>query len=119
MITRPKIPKIDTQNAFLNFYVESKFQLSRFNCLLVISNSIFICKKFPTKPKIQRYNAKSQAHANAKSQLGWTTKVFQPMYSIGYPKKHRGEQSVGGIILTILLYFYYYSTVEVKLGPMG
>ena len=35
-ITRPRIPKIGTHNAFINSYVKSKFQLSRLYCLLVM-----------------------------------------------------------------------------------
>ena len=42
-ITRSRIPKIGTRNALVNFYVESKFKLSRFYRSLVMSKSIFIC----------------------------------------------------------------------------
>ena len=55
-----RILKIGTQNAFLNFHVESKFKLSKFKRLLVISKSILICQKSRTKFKVQRANAQSQ-----------------------------------------------------------
>ena len=48
-ITLPRIPKIGTNDAFNNSYVESKFQLSRFYCLLIISKSILTCQNSRTK----------------------------------------------------------------------
>ena len=52
-ITRHRIPKIGTHAVFINFYVESKFQLSRFNRLLVISKSILICQNSRTKTNVE------------------------------------------------------------------
>ena len=51
-----KILKIGTQDAFTNCYNESKFQLSRFNRLLVISKSILICQNSRTKPMVPKPN---------------------------------------------------------------
>ena len=53
-------PKFGTQVAFINCYVESKFQLSRFYHLLVISKSILICQNSRVKPMVLRARAKSQ-----------------------------------------------------------
>ena len=48
-ITSTKIPKIGTHDAFLNCYVESKFELSRFYRLLVISKINPRMSKFANK----------------------------------------------------------------------
>ena len=53
MITRPRIPKLGTHEAFINCYVESKIQLSKFNRLLVVSKSILIYQNSRTKTKVQ------------------------------------------------------------------
>ena len=52
MITQRRITEIGTRDDFINSYVESKFQLSRFDCLLGISKSILICQKSRTKTKV-------------------------------------------------------------------
>ena len=49
-----------TQDAFINCYVESKFELSRFYRLLIISKSILICQNSRTKALVLRARAKSQ-----------------------------------------------------------
>ena len=59
-VTWLKIPKIAIHDAFINFYAESKFQLSGFYRLLVISKPILICQNSPTKTKLLRAYAKSQ-----------------------------------------------------------
>ena len=59
-ITGPRIPKIGTHDAFIKCYVKSKFQLSLFYRLLVISKSILICQNSQTKPMVLRDRAKSQ-----------------------------------------------------------
>ena len=45
-------PKTGTQNAFIISCVESKFELSTFYSLLVISKSILICQNSRTKPMV-------------------------------------------------------------------
>ena len=54
LITWPRIPKIGIQDAFINCYVKSKLQLSRFYRLLDISKSILICQNSRTKPMVLR-----------------------------------------------------------------
>ena len=54
------VPKIGTHGAFINSHVESKFQLSKFKRLLVMSKSILICQNSRTKTKVLRAHAKSQ-----------------------------------------------------------
>ena len=49
-ITEPKISKIGTQDIFINFCVETKFELSRFYRLLVAS------KTNPHQPKLANKN---------------------------------------------------------------
>ena len=51
-ITWPRIPKIDTHDAFINSHVKSKLQFSRLNHLLVMSKSIHICQNLRTKTKV-------------------------------------------------------------------
>ena len=52
-------PKL-AHDAFINSYLKSKFQLSGFYRLLVISKSILIYKNLRTKTKVLRTHAKSQ-----------------------------------------------------------
>ena len=63
-ITWPRIPKIGTHDAFINAYVESKFQLSRFyHRLLVIIKQInpyLLCRNLQTKTMVLRAHAKFQ-----------------------------------------------------------
>ena len=59
-ITRSRIPKIGTHHAFINSYIESKFQLSRFYCLQVSSKSILICRNSRKKSQKQRYYTRSR-----------------------------------------------------------
>ena len=63
-ITLARIPQIGTHDSFINSFVESKFQLSRFYCLLVMSKSILICQNLPTKTKVLHACAKSQLMKN-------------------------------------------------------
>ena len=51
-ITRPRIPKIGTPDAFINSHVKSELQFSRFNHLLVMSKSIHICQNLRTKTMV-------------------------------------------------------------------
>ena len=60
MITWLGIPKIGTHDAFIDSHVESKFQLSTFYRLLIMSKLIFICQNLQTKTKVLRAHAKSQ-----------------------------------------------------------
>ena len=55
-----RISKIGTHDAFIASYVEAKFQVCRFNLLLVISKSILICQNSRTKTKVLCAHAKSQ-----------------------------------------------------------
>ena len=59
-ITWTSIPKIGKHDAFINCYVESKFQLSGFYRLLVISKSNPHLPKLATETKVLRAHAKSQ-----------------------------------------------------------
>ena len=49
-----RIPEIGPHDAFINFHVKSKFQLSRFYRLLVVSKSILICQNSRTKQSSTR-----------------------------------------------------------------
>ena len=41
------------------------------------------------------------------------------MYSLGYPKERRGETACWGHYFnSLIVFFYYYSTVEINIGPM-
>ena len=68
-ITRPRIPKIGTQDAFINCYVKSEFQFSTFYRLLVISKSILISQNSRTKPMVLRARAKSQLERDIASDI--------------------------------------------------
>ena len=52
MIMSPRIPKIGTHDSFLNCYVESKFELSKFYRLLVISKVNPRMPKFLNKTNV-------------------------------------------------------------------
>ena len=69
-ITRPRIPKIGTYDAFINAYVKSKFQLSRFYRLLVIS------KINPHLPKFANKNKSTHAHVKSLLQSKWLTTLL-------------------------------------------
>ena len=66
-ITWPRIPTIGTRDAFINSYVKSKFQLSGFHRLRVVSKFILICQNLLTKTVV-KYTL-SPIKARAKYQL--------------------------------------------------
>ena len=53
-------PRIATHDAFINSYLEFKFQLSKFYCLLVMSKPILIRRNSRTKTTVLRAHTKSQ-----------------------------------------------------------
>ena len=48
---RSRALEIGTHDAFINFYIGSKFQLFKFYCLLVMSKSALISPKIENKNK--------------------------------------------------------------------
>ena len=105
MITWPRIPKIGTHGAFINSYIESKFQLSRFYCLLIVmSRSILICQKSRTKTKVLRAHVKSQLHFELRA-LFQSCSVRQALSETA-EKKSLPFANVTKILLFKLLVFF-------------
>ena len=63
-ITWPRIPKIGTHDAFINFVRWVQISICRLYRLLVISKSILICQNSRTTTKVLHTDAKSQCRAN-------------------------------------------------------
>ena len=66
-ITRLRIPKIATHDALINFHDESKFQLSRFYRLQIMSKSILFCQNLRTETKV--IYALTRSPNNAKTDI--------------------------------------------------
>ena len=96
---RPRIPKIGTRDTFLKSYVESEFQLSRFNHLLVMGKSILIWQNLRTKTKLLRARAKSQLNTILNSSR---TSLPLCMAAFSFPilqlRQLRGEVATFGAI---------------------
>ena len=126
-ITWPRIPKIGTQDAFINCYVTSKSQLSRFYRLLVKFKSILICQNSRTKPIVLRARAKSQLHFPEKRLA--ETKLTRMYISLNvhlqkliflqtyFPELHLPQFAFGRNYISAKTYFSAFTHARIYIWP--